>query len=242
MQHIAIIGGSGFEQIDALKIIASETVMTAYGAPSDAVIKGAMFGKTFTLLRRHGAEHSIAPHKINYRANIMALKDRGVQQIIALAAVGGIAPGLTPGDIVIPEQIIDYTWGREHTFYDATLMPLRHIEFTNPYSSALRQRLLQAAASANVTIQNTGVYAATQGPRFESAAEIDRLQKDGATIVGMTGMPEAALAAELDIDYACIAIVVNAAAGRSEVAITMQHIRQELDVGVAKALAIIEQM
>ncbi len=166
-------------------------------------------------LARHGYGHTLPPHQVNYRANLWALRDQGVDEIVSVASVGGIRAGLAPGDLVVPHQIIDYTSGRPNTFFEDGA-PVTHIDFTEPYTPALRRRLLEAAAGCGEKARDGAVYAATQGPRLETAAEIDRLERDGADLVGMTGMPEAALARELDLAYAALAVVVNHAAGRGD--------------------------
>lgn len=245
---LAIIGGSGFNQLQNFTIVEQKKVATPYGTPSAALSFGKYAGSKLVFLPRHGAEHSIAPHRINYRANMYALKEAGVSEVIALAAVGGINPAFHARSIVIPHQIIDYTSDRAHTFYDAQLSSNRyvgdkvhHIDFTEPYDQALRLRLIQAAQQAAIEVHNSGVYAVTQGPRLETAVEIDRLQKDGAEIVGMTAMPEAALARELNIRYAGIALVVNLAAGRGQQELTMETIYENLAATTDDVLAILER-
>jgi purine nucleoside phosphorylase len=183
-------------------------------------------------LQRHGERGNIPPHKVNYRANVWALQQSGARDAIGVAAVGGIAVAAMPGRVVIPEQILDYTYAREHTFYAADLEAVQHIDFTNPYTLQLRRDLLQAAKSAGVDALDGGVYGATQGPRLETAAEIARLQRDGCTVVGMTGMPEAALMREMGLGYACCAVVVNWAAGKTAEAITMDIIHANLQIGM----------
>jgi len=211
---LGIIGGSGLDRIANLDAARTRQVTTPYGEPSAALTCGRLQGREVVFLPRHGPEHGLAPHRINYRANIWALHAQGVRAVVAVAAVGGIAAGFAPGALVVPEQIIDYTHGRESTFFDGIGKPLEHIDFTRPFCSTLRQRLLRAGSAAGELIHDGGTYGATQGPRLETAAEINRMERDGADIVGMTGMPEAALARELGLCYAMLAIVVNAAAGR----------------------------
>jgi 5'-methylthioinosine phosphorylase len=211
---LGIIGGSGLDQIRDFQLTQQRHVPTPYGEPSAPLSCGRLDGREWVFLPRHGSEHSIAPHRINYRANIWALQAQGVRRIVSIAAVGGITAALLPGTLVVPDQLIDYTHGRESTFLDGIDKPLAHIDFTSPFSPILRQRLLQAAHAANEIMCDGGTYGVTQGPRLETAAEIDRLDRDGATMVGMTGMPEAVLARELELDYAMLAVVVNAAAGR----------------------------
>ncbi len=242
MTDTAIIGGTGFRQLPGFKIERHETIDTPYGSPSTALVFGRLSASppanSLVFLSRHGSDHTIPPHRINYRANIHALKEIGVQRIIALAAVGGILPGLKPGAIVLPHQIIDYTWGRAHTFFEDGSEGIKHIEFSKPYSEAVRQKILAAAEKIGVPVVDGAVHAVTQGPRLETAAEIDRLERDGADVVGMTAMPEAALARELDIEYATIALVVNPAAGRGEVT-SMEMIAKHLQVSGREVLKII---
>ncbi|MCK5664423.1 MAG: S-methyl-5'-thioinosine phosphorylase [Thiotrichaceae bacterium] len=233
MKTTAIIGGSGLAQIESLNIIDEKFYKTPFGPPSSTCISGELSGQKVIFLARHGNPHSIAPHKINYRANLWALKEAGAEQIIAIAAVGGICPEMYPARIAIPEQIIDYSYGREHTFFADNLNSVTHIDFTVPYNKQLRTRLIQAASTANLKISTTGTYGCTQGPRLESAAEIIRMERDGCDLVGMTGMPEAALAKELNIDYASIAVVANWAAGKTEGEITMSEIEHHLKKGMS---------
>lgn len=207
----AIIIGSGFD--DWAKTNVLPAASTAYGQPSAPLRQLQIGGKSVVALPRHGDAHEFAPHRVNYRANITALKDFGVSAIIGLHTVGFINRRHDAGDIVVPSQIIDYTWGREHTFYDGSDGVLEHIEFTNPFSQTLRAALLSAARRADVACFDGGVYAATQGPRLETAAEVDRLAKDGVDLIGMTAMPEASLAREASLDYASLSLLVNPAAG-----------------------------
>lgn len=255
---LALIGGSGFQRLPGFTVTRVESVATPFGDASDALQFGQLGGRAWVFLRRHGAGHRIPPHRVNYRANLWALRAAGAARVVACAAVGGIAPGLAVGGIVIPDQLIDATWGRAHTFFDGGDGPagaLQHIDFSRPYSEELRAEIIAAARRAGVAAAAGGVYAVTQGPRLETAAEIDHLARAGATIVGMTGMPEAALARELDLDYATIAIVVNPAAGRGGDGgdggvdgggdgggIDMNAIAAHIETGAAKALAIIAAM
>ena len=198
MTTLAIIGGTGLTQLSDLTIIKREQLDTPYGSPSAEFVNGEPNNTPVIFLARHGNPHSIAPHKINYRANIWGLKQLGVEQIIAVAAVGGITSEMVPAHIAIPDQIIDYSYGRLHTFFEDEAV--QHIDFTYPYSQKLRSRLISAAAEANIKISPLGTYGCTQGPRLETAAEIQRMERDGCDLVGMTGMPEAALAKELEMD------------------------------------------
>lgn len=187
---------------------------TPYGAPSGPLIHGRWAGREVVFLHRHGTDHRLAPHAINYRANIRALADAGVCRVIAASAVGGISAGMRPGRVVIPDQIIDYSWGRAHSFTDAEDGAVPHVDFTEPYDLELRTALADAAESLELDFAFRAVHGVTQGPRLETAAEIERMARDGCDVVGMTGMPEAGLAREAGLDYACCAVVVNAAAGR----------------------------
>lgn len=232
MVKLAIIGGTGLTSIEELNILGQLNVDTPYGAPSAPLIKGEVAGKEIIFLARHGNQHIIPPHKINYRANIWALHSIGVTDVIAVAAVGGIHRNIPPKKIVIPMQIVDYTYGRKQTYFEDDLSEVVHIDFTHPYCETLRQKLLQAAKECNIEVYDGGVYGATQGPRLETAAEINRMEKDGCDMVGMTGMPEAALAKELGLNYACCALSVNWAAGKNEKEITMTEINKAIDAGM----------
>lgn len=224
-----IIGGTGLDSLDGLVIDSEQLVETPYGPTSAPLLKGKLAQSDVVFLARHGAAHHIAPHRINYRANIWALAQH-VERVVAVAAVGGIRSAFRPRELVVPDQLVDYTWGREHTYFTAD--DVQHIDFTQPYCSPTRRALLTAAERAGVMLHADGVYGATQGPRLESAAEINRMERDGCDLVGMTGMPEAALARELGLSYACLAVVVNEAAGRGSAVITMDEIRVHLGVGM----------
>ncbi len=239
MPALAIIGGSGFTKLEALEIIRREVVHTPYGEPSAPLTHGVFGGKKVVFLPRHGTAHTIPPHKVNYRANIWALKHIGAKRIVGVAAVGGIGAEMAPGVIAIPNQIIDYTYGRDHTYFENDLSHVTHIDFTEPYSESLRQNLLAAAEASNVSVVSHGVYGATQGPRLETAMEINRLEKEGCSLVGMTGMPETALARELDLDYACCAVVANWAAGRGDGPITMAEIEKYIGMGMSRVVCLI---
>jgi 5'-methylthioadenosine phosphorylase len=238
---LAIIGGTGLTQLADLEVSRRQAVRTPYGEPSGLLTFGSIRGIPVVFLARHGDAHTIAPHQINYRANLWALKDQGVSEVVSVASAGGIRADLGPGKIVIPDQIIDYTWGRVSTFFENGA-PVTHVDFTEPYAALLRARLLAAAVACGEEVVDGAVYAATQGPRLESAAEIDRLERDGADIVGMTGMPEAALAREIGLDYAAIAVVVNHAAGRGASAggISLQRIEEVLKPAMGRVRRIVE--
>lgn len=241
---LGIIGGSGLTELANLEAIHREVVRTPYGEPSGPIVHGRMRGREVLFLPRHGHGHTIAPHEVNYRANIWALREQGVTRVVAVASVGGIRADLGPGVLALPDQIIDYTYGRRMTFYERSGEPVRHVDFTHPYCQTLRAALREAAARTGEAIVEGGVYAATQGPRLETAAEIERLARDGADMVGMTGMPEAALARELDLCYAAIAVVANHAAGRGASAqgIVMQDINAVLPPAMVRVRRIIEAL
>ena len=234
MSDLAVVGGTGLTSLDGLEIVDRESVTTPWGEPSGPLVRGRLAGAEVTFLARHGTSHSIPPHRVNYRANVWALHHVGIRRIIAVAAVGGIRADLDSGAIAIPDQIVDYTWSRGHTFFEDDLDHVVHVEFTSPYCDRLRARLLDAARRAGIAAADGATYAATQGPRLESAAEIDRLERDGCDVVGMTGMPEASLARELGVAYAHCAVVSNRAAGRSSQALTIEVIRRNLESGMAK--------
>lgn len=239
MGKLAIIGGTGLSVLDGLTISEQHSVSTPFGLPSSDIAEGELHGKVVFFLPRHGAKHTIPPHKINYRANIWALHHLGVERIIAVAAVGGIRSDLTPGVLAVPDQIIDYTYGREQSFYSDDFSADNHIDFSYPYDGNLRQQLVQTALNNKIAIVDGGIYGATQGPRLESAAEIKRMAQDGCAMVGMTGMPEAALARELNIAYASCALMVNWAAGLSDGLITMAQIEQVLAEGMTQVKRIL---
>jgi 5'-deoxy-5'-methylthioadenosine phosphorylase len=236
----AIIGGSGLAELEGLIITHREVMRTEYGEPSGPLTFGKMSGRDIVFLNRHGPGHTIPPHRVNYRANVYAMKQAGAGRIIAINAVGGISNELEPVGLVIPDQILDYTYTRKNTFYDSEHGPVKHVDFTYPYKEELRRKIIETAAQNDISLTSYGTYAATQGPRFETAAEIDRMERDGATIVGMTGMPEAILARELDLDYVMIAVVSNAAAGRSGVEISVDEITNKLQLGMDKTRDLLE--
>ena len=234
---LAIIGGTGLTALEGLTLQDSIVMETPYGVPSANIEKGELNGSPVFFLARHGKAHSLTPHSVNYRANIWALQSLGVTRIIGVNAVGGINASMGPEVIVIPDQIIDYTWGRQSSFSEEGRVI--HADFTYPYTEELRRQLFAAANKVSVSVCDSGVYGATQGPRLETAAEINRLEKDGCDIVGMTAMPEAILARELDMQYANVSLVVNMAAGRSEGLITMDDIQRVLDAGMGRVRALL---
>lgn len=241
---IGIIGGTGLTQLANLEVVRRQIVRTPYGDASQPLVFGKVGGYDVVFLARHGGGHTIPPHAINYRANIWALHSVGVTCLLAVATVGSIDTAVLPGDIVLPHQIIDYTNGRDSSYCDGIERPVKHIDFTRPYTEFLRTICKQAAANIEQAIHDGGVYACSQGPRLETAAEIDRFERDGADLVGMTGMPEAALARELDMHYAAICPVANHAAGRgeSEEKIQYELMMERLGVTMEKVRHLISEV
>ena len=213
---LAIIGGTGLTQLSNLEITHRQVMRTPYGEPSGALTFGLINQHEVIFIARHGYGHTIPPHLVNYRANMWALQEQGAKRVVSVVSVGGVRADLLPGTIVVPDQILDYTQGRAYTYFDGRDKPVTHIDFTHPYCPVMRSGILEAARLAKEKFVAGGVYAATQGPRLETAAEINRYERDGADMVGMTGMPEASLARELGLSYAAIAVVVNYAAGRGD--------------------------
>jgi 5'-methylthioinosine phosphorylase len=245
MTSLAIIGGTGVLGLAPSDGVSQSTVKTPYGSPSGPIMcwqsAGNAGDKQISFIARHGMNSSIPPHRVNYRANIWALRETGPDYLIAINAVGGIAPKARTGILVFPDQLVDYTWGREHTFEDDAAGPVNHVEFTVPVSLDLRARMIAVAGTAGINFLDSATCAVTQGPRLETAAEIDRLERDGCDIVGMTAMPEAALARELELDYAICAFVINRAAGRTAPGIGIHdEIQQCLDAGMDQVRRLID--
>jgi 5'-methylthioinosine phosphorylase len=241
---IAVIGGSGLAQLANLEITRRQIVRTPYGEPAGPVTFGRIGKQELVFLARHGYGHTLAPHEINYRANLFAIHAQEVTGVIAIATVGGIAENLGAGTIVVPDQIIDYTWGRPSTYFEGAEQPVTHIDFTYPYSDEMRRLALSSAKDVGLAVVDGGTYAAVQGPRLETKAEIDRLDRDGATMVGMTGMPEAALARELGLQYAHLCVVVNPAAGRGASAhtVSLDEIGRVIDETMGRVRSIVAKM
>jgi len=244
MTTLAIIGGSGLTELASLEVTRRQIVRTPYGEPSGPLTFGRVAGGEVVFIARHGYGHTLAPHEINYRANLWALKEKGVGRILAVCTVGGITPEMVAGTLAVPDQIIDYTCGRKSTFFEGAEKPVVHVDFTHPYCEATRRVLLDAASDAGVAVVARGTYAAVQGPRLETAAEVNRLERDGAQLVGMTGMPEAALARELGIAYAALAVVANSAAGRgaSADAISLDEISKVLNDAMRRVRRVVEKV
>lgn len=237
---VGIIGGTGLTTLAGLEITRRHEVTNAWGSPSSALSEGVIGQQPVVFIARHGDPHRIPPHRVNYRANLQALYDAGVRTVVGVNAVGGIHPEMGPARIVIPDQLIDYTWGRASTFFEDDLDHTTHIDFTDPYAEGARQILISAARDESMSVSDSGVYAATQGPRLETAAEVRRLERDGCDLVGMTGMPEAALAAELNMNYVCLALVVNWAAGKTDQIITMADIEAAIAEGMSGVRKLLE--
>lgn len=238
---LGLIVGSGLSALRP-EIVASEPVRTPYGAPSSPLLTVEIANHRLPCIARHGVEHAIAPHAVNYRANIRALHEAGVRRLIGVNLVGAIAPGFEPGTLAVPDQLIDYTAGRESSFDEGDDMETRHVDFTIPFDPILSGAIAVAAAECGHSIRH-GVYGVTQGPRLETAAEIDRLERDGCTMVGMTAMPEAVLARELGIEYAVLAVAVNHAAGRSPGAAPIHaEIEQSLTDGMARVTDVLSRL
>ena len=241
---LAIIGGSGLGELGNMSATQRKVVRTPYGEPSAPLVYGRIGRRDVVFLARHGERHRFAPHEVNYRANLWALKDAGALEVLSVATVGGIRAELAPGALVLPDQLIDYTWGRHATYHEGPGAEVNHIDFTEPYSHGLRNKIREAARACGEKLVDGGVYATTQGPRLETAAEINRLERDGAHIVGMTAMPEAALAREIGLEYAAIAVVANYAAGRGDAkrAVPLDRIGAVLEEAMGRVRRIIERL
>lgn len=237
---LGIIGGTG--ALDLFDVREERRVETPYGRPSAALARVSLGAREAWFLARHGRPHRIPPHRVNYRANIDAFHRLGVKWVVAVNAVGSIEAGAGPGALVVPDQLIDYTWGRAHSFSDDDISPLRHVEFAEPFAGSARSVLLAAADKAGVDCLDGGCVAVTQGPRLETAAEIRRMGRDGASLVGMTSMPEAALAREAGMDYASVCVVANAAAGLADEPISEAAIHEVLTGAMGRVRALLEAL
>lgn len=238
MRTVGVIGGSGFTEWPELDWIDECSVATPYGEPSSPLRIGRCKGCRIVFLARHGHGHALAPHAINYRANLWALKQAQVDWLIACATVGAISPAISPGSLCVPDQLIDYTWGRLSSYGEAGRVV--HVDFTQPFDARLRQAIGLAAGSSTAIVEG-GTYACTQGPRLETAAEIRRLAADGCAVVGMTAMPEAVLARELGVPYALLCLAVNAAAGLGESVESIHHgsLAARMQNGIAEVKALL---
>lgn len=243
MQKISVIGGTGALALVPRAGVERHRVETPYGVPSAPVRHWQLPGCELYFLPRHGDDGHIAPHWVNYRANVWALAQYKPDFLLGINAVGAICADAPPGSLVFPDQIVDYSWGREHSFEDPTDRPVRHVDFTQPVTASLRERLAASAAALGLPARDRGVYGVTQGPRLETAAEIDRLERDGCDLVGMTAMPEAGLAREIGLDYAICAVVVNHAAGRGPAGLGIHaDIERNLDEGMTNAARLLEAL
>ena len=240
---LAIIGGSGLYRFPGLENADRRVLETPYGPASGEVVLGDFAGKRLAFLARHGESHTLAPHRVNYRANLWALHALGARRVIGVNAVGGIRADMGPRTLVVPDQLIDYTYGRITSFCDVDGAEVKHIDFSEPYTAPLRQALVRAADRAGIAVIDGGCYGATQGPRLETRAEIARMRRDGWDLVGMTGMPEAALARELELEYACLALVANFAAGcGDEEEISIEEIFAHLAAATAQVPVLLGAM
>ena len=243
--ELAVIGGTGVYALGELADVETHQPVTPYGAPSGPVRVGSYAGRRVAFLARHGEGHSIPPHRVNYRANLAALKDLGATRVLALNTVGGITERFGPRVLACPDQLIDYTWGRVSTICDEPGTEVLHVDFGDPYTPVLRARILAAARAAAVEVVDGGCYGATQGPRLETKAEIARMRRDGCDLVGMTGMPEAGLAREMGLEYACLAIVANWAAGAGpdpDETITLEEVLANVAAASAGIPALIREL
>ena len=240
---LAVIGGTGLYRMPGLTDAAERLLDTPYGRPSAAVVTGRLDGHAVAFLARHGVAHDIAPHRVNYRANVWILRELGARRVLAVNAVGGIRDDMGPRVVAVPHQIVDYTHGRASSYCDVEGAKVVHVDLSEPYSESLRQRLIEAVAATGANVVRDGVYGATQGPRLETAAEIARMRRDGCDLVGMTAMPEAALARELELEYACLALVANWAAGCGGVpSISLDEIYRNLDAATARVPDIVRAL
>ncbi|MFW2404264.1 MAG: S-methyl-5'-thioinosine phosphorylase [Gammaproteobacteria bacterium] len=243
MRKIGIIGGTGALAVARAGNDSERPLQTPYGETSSPLLTWENGEAQICFIARHGLDSSIPPHLVNYRANIWALHEVAPDFVVGLNAVGGIADWASPARLVVPDQLIDYTWGREHTFSDGRMQPLQHIEFTHPLSRSIQRRLTETAGELSLDFHAGGVYGATQGPRLETSAEIDRMERDGCDIVGMTGLPEAALAREVSMEYAICAVVVNWAAGRAPAGSGIHdEIQRYIDAGMAQVTKVLDAL
>ncbi len=236
---IGVIGGSGVYEIEGVVIKETRKLSTPFGDPSDSYMIGEISGMQIAFLPRHGSPHHIAPHKINYRANIWGFKELSAERIISINAVGGINKKMRLGDVVVPDQIIDLTEGRESTFYD--MEEIVHVDFTEPYCSEVRSSIFSAGKKAGIKLIKRATYVSVNGPRLETAAEIKAFSLLGADVVGMTGMPEAILARELEICFAGIAVITNYAAGISKTRLTATEVVDKMRESTRKIKLLLKE-
>ncbi len=242
MRKLGLIAGTGFA--DWLEGYQQHQLSTVYGSPSAPITEVRLGNCQVFYLPRHGNPHQLAPHAVNYRANIEALHSLGVGEIIAVNVVGSIRPEWPSGSLIVPDQIIDYTWGRAHTFFDLidrAEQPNEHIDFTHPYTGVLRQALLRAGEVSGLKLSDGGCYAATQGPRLETAAEVQRIKRDGGDVIGMTGMPEASLAREKNMAFASVCLVSNLAAGIADSELSITEIMDNVKAGSQQVQSLLQR-
>ncbi len=231
---LGIIGGSGLYALEGVEIEQSMALETPFGEPSDVIVRANWGGSSILFLARHGSGHTIPPHLVNYRANLSALRQAGAGQVLAVYAVGGISAAMKPGVLAVPDQLIDYTWGRESTLFEEGFSATDHVDFSYPYDAQMRQALLLSGERTKYALVDGGCMGVTQGPRLESAAEVLRCERDGCDLVNMTAMPEAGIARELGLPFAAIALVVNWAAGKGSSVVSMNEIYAELTRGMGQ--------
>lgn len=240
---LAVIGGTGVYRLAALQDVEAFEGDTPWGRPSGPVRVGTLAGRRVAFLARHGEGHSLPPHRVNYRANLWRLRELGASRVLAINTVGGITPRFGPQVLALPDQLVDYTWGRASSFWDGEGGEVLHVDFGDPYTPSLREAVKAAAARAGVALVDGGCYGATQGPRLETKAEIARMRRDGCDLVGMTGMPEAGLARELGLDYACLAVVANWAAGCGDAGeITLEEVLANVEAASAGLPALLDAL
>ncbi len=237
---LALVGGTGLTELD--DHTEALDIDTPYGLPSAPVRVIETEPLRLLFLPRHGSPHRFPPHLVNYRANLWALKEAGAAQVLAVSAVGGITEAYGPGTLAAPDQLIDYSWGREHSYSDSEHVPLVHVDFTHPYEGPLRKALLQSADRIDLEVVDGGCIGVFQGPRLESAAEVEKARRDGCDMAGMTSLPEAGLARELGLDYAGVAVVSNWGAGVSDDLISEDDIAETLREPMSRVRALIDAL
>lgn len=240
MRKLGIIGGSGLYEIDGFDFVEEIAVETVYGKPSGSYRVYRNKNILFYFLNRHGAGHSLPPHRVNYRANIEGFCQLGIENIVSVTATGGINSAYRPGEIILPDDGIDLTSGRAHTFFDGDTV--HHIDITEPFCPRLRGVLENSAESADVDIETSGTYICTNGPRLETRGEIKAFDRLGADLVGMTLFPECALARERQLCYANLSVITNYAAGISTKKLTTNEVIEEMGRAVENIKNIISMI
>ncbi len=235
---LGIIAGTGFYSLSPLENSEVKVIETKYG--SAQVTEGTWHGRKTYFLTRHGVKHSVPPHKINYRANIQALCDLGVAEVLAVNVCGGLDKTVPVGGFQVVDDFIDFTKNRTLTFFDGE-EGVNHVDMNEPYAQNLRKVLLQAGKNLNIQISDGGIYGGFEGPRFETKAEIQMAKQFGVTMVGMTGVPEVVLAVEKGLQYAAICIVANPGAGLSEDIITMEDVQKVVSDSAKTVVKILDE-